>query len=79
MPTPPSLLVTTTEAVAGRPVVRTLGYVEGSKTLRPDTMAEMVSQAHRQGANAIVAVRWQEAAPGYYHVYGTAVVIQGTG
>jgi uncharacterized protein YbjQ (UPF0145 family) len=77
----PSLLMVTTESIAGWTIVRTLSYVEGRHKVHGYAINELLKRAHSLGANAIVAVRWSEGPEegsmgraASHLVYGTAVV-----
>ena len=79
------MLISTTEEIAGKPIVEVLGLVSGKTSYgisSGEALNEVVEQmkraAEQQGANAIVGVKFTVAIGSTYSMmlaYGTAVVV----
>jgi uncharacterized protein YbjQ (UPF0145 family) len=78
------VILATAETIARHHVVRTLGYVEGYGRKPQQAVRQLLEEARRAGADAVVGVRWSEMS--YvtawlwvrfsYRMYGTAVAIE---
>lgn len=80
------VLVVTTEAVPGKKIVKTLGTVQarnnpflGAALAEINARKNLVQEARKLGANAVVGVRTerqQHKEQITYYMYGTAVVLE---
>jgi uncharacterized protein YbjQ (UPF0145 family) len=81
-----SLLLATTETVAGQEIVEVLGLVAGATADREAALGLLVEQARKLGADAVVGVRLDSSASGgaffsndQAFAYGTAVRLRRAG
>lgn len=85
------MIVSTTDTMPGKKIVKVLGVVHGEESLfggylPSPQMAQkkLEKQAEKLGANAIVGMKieekqrtkWVRGAPRHYHAYGTAVIVE---